>query len=789
MPIYLIKNIETWSKSATFKNIVEQSPFRETWQYIIPKNLYGRGFKDLKIRENSKYRLEMFDKIIDVAREQSVVAMLVEWEEMAEQGETSAYTFMRELYKIIQYLKLFPQSGQKYIDNDSFKYLYLPEDILAFEETLADKIFWLERMGTHASDPLTEEEQKVMRGKKETIKWQNVEYEKYPECQIIDPSTGAVTGARVYALWPLGNPFARSMYMAESLANASGAYKVLSWGFYNPGGGHHGLDLYARGKMPELYTSGTGHVYFTSVDTGAMVYNYELERLKNGLNISEAAAKEKLNKQLMELEKFSPVVAVAPGIVVDCRYSSTSGFRVKIQHEKGYGYSGGTTTFYCHFKRWPLVQVGDYVGAGTIIGYEGTTGASGGNHVHFEISNSADGSYGDVYPIPYLYPMFTPFYYKEKADEAKDKGLTGSEYLSLLRTVVLDNQAYGADSINTLSTVEYQVAGTTMRGFKTVTREADGTPKLDNYVPTLPLLDNIDKLVTMDDVEPYEFKTSDVGEIGKVKYSGQDVQPLSIYFYDGQGSTHVQSPQLVSWRYNFDNNKPLLKGRNTYTEEEFQQLEAILIQHVNAAGRGTRAGVVAAARFLAGLDYAVPYRGTPMDRANDIGTYNKLGLNRTWGEKVLYTGPRPEYRGHRGTNGLDCSAFVTWAIINGGAWPPGSTGLTRSAYGKKAYCNPDTISKLQVGDIVLTIGDNPSTPIIDEFRHIAIIIGIDDENLYFAEESGGRLRMTVHKKSSLKRTTSSSKSGYCFVLCGENGIYTDRATGREKLGNITNMWY
>jgi hypothetical protein len=79
----------------------------------------------------------------------------------------------------------------------------------------------------------------------------------------------------------------------------------------------------------------------------------------------------------------------------------------------------------------------------------------------------------------------------------------------------------------------------------------------------------------------------------------------------------------------------------SYTEEEWLELEAILKKQVDEAGRGTRAGTVVAARFLAGLDYAVPYRGEPMDRGRYIGAYNKLGLNRTWGQKVTYTRPRP----------------------------------------------------------------------------------------------------------------------------------------------------
>jgi murein DD-endopeptidase MepM/ murein hydrolase activator NlpD len=54
------------------------------------------------------------------------------------------------------------------------------------------------------------------------------------------------------------------------------------------------------------------------------------------------------------------------------------GSLVLIQHGDSY------STLYAHLSR-PLVQVGDYVGQGQLIGEAGCTGWCSGTHVHFEL--------------------------------------------------------------------------------------------------------------------------------------------------------------------------------------------------------------------------------------------------------------------------------------------------------------------------------------------------------------------------------------------------------------------
>ncbi len=74
----------------------------------------------------------------------------------------------------------------------------------------------------------------------------------------------------------------------------------------------------------------------------------------------------------------TPVKATADGIVSYSGWHGGSGNLVGLEH--GHGFS----TFYAHNKS-TVVNIGQKVRRGDIIGYSGTTGNSTGPHVHYEI--------------------------------------------------------------------------------------------------------------------------------------------------------------------------------------------------------------------------------------------------------------------------------------------------------------------------------------------------------------------------------------------------------------------
>ena len=74
----------------------------------------------------------------------------------------------------------------------------------------------------------------------------------------------------------------------------------------------------------------------------------------------------------------TPIVATRSGVVTRAYYSSSGGYTVEIDHQDGY------SSKYLHQTHY-IVSAGQYVSAGQVIGYVGSTGTSTGPHLHFSI--------------------------------------------------------------------------------------------------------------------------------------------------------------------------------------------------------------------------------------------------------------------------------------------------------------------------------------------------------------------------------------------------------------------
>ncbi len=79
----------------------------------------------------------------------------------------------------------------------------------------------------------------------------------------------------------------------------------------------------------------------------------------------------------LKLELGDPVVSAFEGMVRVSRYHKQFGNVVVVRH------SNGLETLYGHLSE-RLVEVGDHVEAGEMLGLGGSTGRSTGNHLHFE---------------------------------------------------------------------------------------------------------------------------------------------------------------------------------------------------------------------------------------------------------------------------------------------------------------------------------------------------------------------------------------------------------------------
>ena len=90
-----------------------------------------------------------------------------------------------------------------------------------------------------------------------------------------------------------------------------------------------------------------------------------------------------------------PVTAAAPGIIAHVGYNARGGGHVVIIDH------GQVHTVYYHGKHRTPLRVGQRVQTGDFVYTSGNTGASTGNHLHFEVrKRKAWGS--DVDPTPYL---------------------------------------------------------------------------------------------------------------------------------------------------------------------------------------------------------------------------------------------------------------------------------------------------------------------------------------------------------------------------------------------------
>lgn len=87
----------------------------------------------------------------------------------------------------------------------------------------------------------------------------------------------------------------------------------------------------------------------------------------------------------------TPIKATRSGVVTAASYNSSGGYYVTIDHQDGY------KSQYLHMTHY-IVSPGQYVNAGQVIGYMGSTGASTGPHLHFAIIKN--GTY--VNPANYI---------------------------------------------------------------------------------------------------------------------------------------------------------------------------------------------------------------------------------------------------------------------------------------------------------------------------------------------------------------------------------------------------
>ncbi len=239
---------------------------------------------------------------------------------------------------------------------------------------------------------------------------------------------------------------------------------------------------------------------------------------------------------------------------------------------------------------------------------------------------------------------------------------------------------------------------------------------------------------------------------------------------------------------------------NYFTNEENNLLDKALEEKINSVSYKTRASVVEAARFLTlNFEFRLPYF-YENGRLNNYGgkehvdgegryyhkglylsesKYNELSAilygPTMWGcalTNITKANSYGYYVGQKYPNGLDCSGFISWVLLNGG-FDVGDTGAGETYrkddlydLGEKISITLDLLNsnKVKVGDLIAYSG------------HMAMIIGLENDYLYVAETLP-HLKGVVAKKY----TKAQAKNTFTHIMLMDSVYKED--------GKLTKMWY
>ncbi|MCM1052383.1 MAG: C40 family peptidase [Ruminococcus sp.] len=246
-----------------------------------------------------------------------------------------------------------------------------------------------------------------------------------------------------------------------------------------------------------------------------------------------------------------------------------------------------------------------------------------------------------------------------------------------------------------------------------------------------------------------------VNEVGLVMGCGEGETKIIIQLGDLKKEIKVTVTNLINIKPIEPNDKKNLLACNRYTKEENDLLDKILENRVKEAGLGTRGGAVAAARFLTlEFPYKISYfsengrletnnvtyyvdgegryyhKGLYLNASRFDGIIKSLRGPNIWGCNIYMN-----VVGENRRNGLDCSGFITWVLVNGG-YDPGDIGAGITSYKDMTDLGNKISIKEALNNDSLKVGDLLSGPKLNG-GHIAILVGINDGKYYVAESLWG----------------------------------------------------
>ena len=342
---------------------------------------------------------------------------------------------------------------------------------------------------------------------------------------------------------------------------------------------------------------------------------------------------------------------------------------------------------------------------------------------------------------------------------------------------------------------------------------------IDNLYPAYPIGYELDVLVNNDPNIVLTSSSDSIATIvnNKIITKAKGTATISATVNDISKTIDINVTDLYTLPDYHSENKPFLKD-TICTTSEAHMLDEILSRKINEAGYKTRAGVVAAARFLS-LEF--PYKlayFSESGRLDDTtgtaicdgeGRYYHTGLFLSedkfsileksiygpayWGQffeeddsddhslddYYLYDGFVPSDIGShlylsKRPNGFDCSGYVSWCYLNGGfdfgdmgAGGPGSYGMTN--LGELVYIDDELLQsdRIKAGDLV------------GFTSHIGIVIGVDDDSIWIADTLITGLKVVKYERNTASFSALGEDSFRYFLLMDDEYL---------EDGNYTSMW-
>ena len=314
----------------------------------------------------------------------------------------------------------------------------------------------------------------------------------------------------------------------------------------------------------------------------------------------------------------------------------------------------------------------------------------------------------------------------------------------------------------------------------------------------------VDKKGKVDDKPKFTSSNTDIitveGETINAVGSGETTVKVSLGNIEKE--IKIYSTNMLTLKTaNFNYDKPYLSC-GLFSEADNDLLDNVLQYKMDKVGYKTRAAVVEAGRFITlNFPYRINYfsengRMADWPKADGEGRYYHKGLYlhesrfSNLNKDYIMNGPNPwgcpiysNPAGGTRLNGLDCSGFISWIIVQGGFDPTDmGAGVDSDKYDFTDIGPKQTIPKaldkgeLKVGDLLS--GDGETSGAVGG-GHIAMLIGVHDGYYYVAEELWGN---PSPSHGAVAQRYTESEFRYYFYW------HIDMSEFYGKDGNLTDYW-